>query len=49
MNKNETYDEYKIRKGIYNEHQACIELGLDCIKSISFSFKKAKRLKEEYR
>ena len=33
--KKETYEEYKIRKGIVNEYQANIELGLDAIRIIS--------------
>lgn len=42
--KAETYEEYKIRKGITNVHQASIILGLDAISVIG---KQLKQLKQE--
>lgn len=35
IDENETYEEYKLRKGITNVHQASIILGLDTIAIIS--------------
>ena len=46
MKKKETYEEYKIRKGITNVHQASIILGLDAVKIIAEKFKEAHRLIE---
>ncbi len=39
----ETYEEYKIRKEIMNEHQAGVELGLDAIKIINKYLYEARR------
>jgi hypothetical protein len=44
--KEETYEEYKTRKGITNVHQASIIIGLDAIKIISHNLKEANRLIE---
>jgi hypothetical protein len=44
--KEETYEEYKIRKGITNVHQASMILGLDAVKIISHNLNEANRLIE---
>jgi hypothetical protein len=43
----ETYEQYKIRKGITNIHQANILLGLDAIRIISEKMKEANRLSNQ--
>ena len=44
MDKKETYEEYKIRKGITSVHQASIILGLDAVSVIGKQLKEADRL-----
>tara|TARA_R110002020_G_C16289615_1_gene772328 strand:- start:2458 stop:2766 length:309 start_codon:yes stop_codon:yes gene_type:complete len=44
MDKKETYEEYKIRKGITNVHKAITILGLDAVSIISKELKEANRL-----
>lgn len=44
MSNKETYEEYKIRKGITNVHQASIVLGLDAITLINKKLKEANKI-----
>lgn len=44
MTPKETYQEYKLRKRILNEHQSSIELGVDAIEIISKQMTEANRL-----
>jgi len=42
--KNETYEDYKIRKGITNVHQATMIISLDAIKIFSEKLREANRI-----
>ena len=42
MVNNETYEEYKVRKGITNIHQANIVLGIDALNALKLTAKKLK-------